>query len=257
MTVLSTGISKQVGGGIIGPNTNEEDMDDGKDYSDQNASGHGRMLYKSVDKDKLKTDGTASSFTYFKCTKGKDKAVSCTFAYAAADYESSDNNGSQLTYGNPSVQYWRNKSGIKYELNYNKILPLHYYDGTFCYVKKPADWGSIYAYAYISDTEKQTADWYGDKLTTTAEHNGQTYYLWRMSPDKKGTPTNIIFNDGGSNQNPAQGQPGWNFVNGTVYDASNSSGYILGTVATDPTAAYEKFYAYGFWGGKYVFFISD
>lgn len=250
MTVLSTGISKQVGGGIIGPNTNEEDMDDGKDYSDQNASGHGRMLYKSVDKDKLKTDGTASSFTYFKCTKGKDKAVSCTFAYAAADYESSDNNGSQLTYGNPSVQYWRNKSGIKYELNYNKILPLHYYDGTFCYVKKPADWGSIYAYAYISDTEKQTADWYGDKLTTTAEYNGQTYYLWRMSPDKKGTPTNIIFNDGGSNQNPAKGQPGWNFVNGTVYDASNSSGYILGTVATDPTAAYEKFYAYGFWGGK-------
>ena len=173
-----------------------------------------------------------------------------TFAYAAADYESSDNNGSQLTYGNPSVQYWRNKSGIKYELNYNKILPLHYYDGTFCYVKKPADWGSIYAYAYISDTEKQTADWYGDKLTTTAEYNGQTYYLWRMSPDKKGTPTNIIFNDGGSNQNPAKGQPGWNFVNGTVYDASNSSGYILGTVATDPTAAYEKFYAYGFWGGK-------
>lgn len=249
MTVLSTGISKQVGGGIIGPNTNEEDMDDGKDYSDQNASGHGRMLYKSVDKDKLKTDGTASSFTYFKCTKGKDKAVSCTFAYAAADYESSDNNGSQLTYGNPSVQYWRNKSGIKYELNYNKILPLHYYDGTFCYVKKPADWGSIYAYAYISDTEKQTADWPGEELTTK-EVNGETYYLWRMSPDKKGTPTNIIFNDGGFNQNPAKDQPGWNFVNGTVYDASNSSGYILGTVATDPTAAYEKFYAYGFWGGK-------
>lgn len=241
---------KTSGGGIIGPNTNEEDMDDGKDYSDQNASGHGRMLYKSVDKDKLKTDGTASSFTYFKCTKGKDKAVSCTFAYAAADYESSDNNGSQLTYGNPSVQYWRNKSGIKYELNYNKILPLHYYDGTFCYVKKPADWGSIYAYAYISDNDKQTADWHGDQLTTTAEYDGQTYHLWRMSPDKKGTPTNIIFNDGGSNQNPAKGQPGWNFVNGTVYDASNSSGYILGTVATDPTAAYEKFYAYGFWGGK-------
>lgn len=241
---------KSPDGKIIGPNTNEEDMDNGKDNSDQNASGHGRMLYKSVDKDKLKTDGTASSFTYFKCTKGKDKAVSCTFAYAAADYESSDNNGSQLTYGNPSVQYWRNKSGIKYELNYNKILPLHYYDGTFCYVKKPADWGSIYAYAYISDTEKQTADWHGDKLTTTAEHNGQTYYLWRMSPAKKGTPTNIIFNDDGSNQNPAKDQPGWNFVNGTVYDASNSSGYILGTVATDPTAAYEKFYAYGFWGGK-------
>lgn len=240
---------KTSGGGIIGPNTNEEDMDDGKDYSDQNASGHGRMLYKSVDKDKLKTDGTASSFTYFKCTKGKDKAVSCTFAYAAADYESSDNNGSQLTYGNPSVQYWRNKSGIKYELNYNKILPLHYYDGTFCYVKKPADWGSIYAYAYISDTEKQTADWPGEELTTK-EVNGETYYLWRMSPDKKGTPTNIIFNDGGFNQNPAKDQPGWNFVNGTVYDASNSSGYILGTVATDPTAAYEKFYAYGFWGGK-------
>lgn len=80
--------------------------------------------------------------------------------------------------------------------------------------------------------------------------NGETYYLWRMSPDKKGTPTNIIFNDGGANQNPAKDQPGWNFVNGTVYDASKSNYYILGTVATDPIAAYEKFYAYGFWGGK-------
>ena len=252
MTVLSIGISKQVGGGIIGPNTNEEDMDDGKDYSDQNASGHGRMLYKSVDKDKLKTDGTASSFTYFKCTKGKTSAVSCTFAYAAAAWENSANNGSKLDYSNPSVQYWRNKSGIKYELNYNKILPLHYYDGTFCYVKKPDTWGKICAWVYDASGKQYSSvdKWPGEELTTTAEYNGQTYYLWRMSPDKKGTPTNIIFNDGGSNQNPAKGQPGWNFVNGTVYDASNSSGYILGTVATDPTAAYEKFYAYGFWGGK-------
>ena len=220
-------------------------MDDGTDNSVKTASVHDRMLYKN--ETSLKTDGTASSFTYFKCTKGKENAVSCTFAYAAADYESSDNNGSQLTYGNPSVQYWRNKSGIKYELNYNKILPLHYYDGTFCYVKKPADWGSIYAYAYISDNDKQTADWHGDQLTTTAEYDGQTYHLWRMSPDKKGTPAKIIFNDGGNNQTSADG---WAFTSGNVYDASNSSGYILGTVATDPTAAYEKFYAYGFWGGK-------
>ena len=234
-----------MGGGIIGPSTNEENMDDGTDNSVKTASVHDRMLYKN--ETSLKTDGTASSFTYFKCTKGKENAVSCTFAYAAADYESSDNNGSQLTYGNPSVQYWRNKSGIKYELNYNKILPLHYYDGTFCYVKKPADWGSIYAYAYISDNDKQTADWHGDQLTTTAEYDGQTYHLWRMSPDKKGTPAKIIFNDGGNNQTSADG---WAFTSGNVYDASNSSGYILGTVATDPTAAYEKFYAYGFWGGK-------
>ena len=236
---------KTSGGGIIGPSTNEENMDDGTDNSVKTASVHDRMLYKN--ETSLKTDGTASSFTYFKCTKGKENAVSCTFAYAAADYESSDNNGSQLTYGNPSVQYWRNKSGIKYELNYNKILPLHYYDGTFCYVKKPADWGSIYAYAYISDNDKQTADWHGDQLTTTAEYDGQTYHLWRMSPDKKGTPAKIIFNDGGNNQTSADG---WAFTSGNVYDASNSSGYILGTVATDPTAAYEKFYAYGFWGGK-------
>lgn len=239
---------KNPDGKIIGPSTNGEDMDDGKDNSVKGASVQDRMLYKSVGS--LKTDNTGSSFTYFKCSKGKDKAVSCTFAYATAGWEDSGNHGSKLDYSNSSVQYWRNKSGIKYELNYNKILPLHYYDGTFCYVKKPANWGSIYAYAYISDTEKQTADWYGDKLTTTAEHNGQTYYLWRKSSDKDGTPANIIFNDGGSNQNPAKDQPGWNFVNGTVYDASNSSGYILGTVATDPTAAYEKFYAYGFWGGK-------
>lgn len=234
-------------------------MDDGKDYSSESASVHGRMFYKN--EASLKIDGTGSSFTYFKCTKGKDYAVSCTFAYAAAGYESSSNNGSQLTYSNSSVQYWRNKSGIKYDLGYNTTssssIALPYYDGTFCYVKKPAGWGSIYAYAYISENEKQTADWHGDKLTTTAEYNGQTYYLWRMSPDKEGTPTYIIFNDGGTNQNPAQNQKGWNFVNGTVYDASNSSGYNLGTVTKEsmqslPVSAYEKFYAYGYWddGGK-------
>lgn len=243
---------KSSDGKIIGPSTKEEDMDDGKDNSATTASVHDRMFYKS--EGSLKTDGTESSFTYFKCTKGKSSAVSCTFAYATAGWEDSGNRGSKLDYSNPSVQYWRNKSGIKYDLKYNvtssSSIDLPYYDGTFCYVKKPATWGKICAYAYISDNDKQTADWHGDQLTETAKYNGETYYLWRMSPDKKGTPTNIIFNDGGINQNPANGQPGWNFVNGTVYDASKSSGYILGTVATDPTAAYEKFYAYGFWGGK-------
>lgn len=243
-----------MGGGIIGPNTNGENMDEGTDNSNSSASVHGRMFYKNVTS--LKSDGTESSFTYFTCTKGKESAVSCTFAYATADWENSSNNGSKLDYSNPSVQYWRNKSGIKYKLDYNvtssSSIDLPYYDGTFCYVKKPT-WGSIYAYAYKSENDKQTADWPGDKLTTTAEYDGQTYYLWRMSSDKNGTPTYIIFNDGGSNQNPGQNQTGWNFVNGTVYDASNSSNYTLGTVkkqsdATDPTAAYEKFYAYGFWG---------
>ena len=68
---------KSPDGKIIGPNNKAEDMDDGKDYSDPNAFVPGRMLYKS--EGSLKTDGTKSSFTYFKCTKGKDKAVSCTF----------------------------------------------------------------------------------------------------------------------------------------------------------------------------------
>ena len=245
---------KTSGGGIIGPSNNGEDMDDGTDNSVKTASVHGRMLYKSVDK--LKTDGNTSSFTYFTCTKGKTSAVSCTFAYAtaAATYETSDNKGSELRYGNPSVQYWRNKSGIKYSLTYNATssssIDLPYYDGTFCYVKKPAGWSSIYAYAYISDNDKQTADWHGDQLTTTAEYYGQTYHLWRMSPDKKGTPAKIIFNDGGKTQTSGDG---WPFTSGNVYDASQSTDYIIGTVkkqsdATDPTAAYEKFYAYGFWG---------
>ena len=247
-------------GKIIGPSTNGEDMDNGTDNSSDRASVHGRMLYKS--EGSLKTDGTESSFTYFKCTKGKSSAVSCTFAYATADYEPSSNNGSQLTYGNPSVQYWRNKSGIKYDLKYNvtssSSIDLPYYDGTFCYVKKPATWDKIYAYAYISDNDKQTADWYGDQLTTTAEYDGKTYYLWRMSPDKKGTPANIIFNNGDEQQR--QQTPGgpnaWDFTNGGIYDATDhniTTDYIIGTVtkqsdATDPTAAYEKFYAYGFWG---------
>ena len=243
---------KSPDGKIIGPNTNAENMDDGKDYSDPNASGHGRMLYKSVDK--LVTNDTGSSFPYFKCTKGKSSAVSCTFAYAAAAYESSSNNGSQLTYGNPSVQYWRNKSGIKYDLKYNvtssSSIDLPYYDGTFCYVKKPATWDKIYAYAYISDNDKQTANWYGDQLTDTAKYNGEIYYLWRKSQYKEGTPAKIIFNDGGNNQTSGDG---WPFTSGNVYDASQSTDYIIGTVkkqsdATDPTAAYEKFYAYGFWG---------
>lgn len=242
---------------IIGPSTNEEDMDNGTDNSSESASVRDRMLYKSVGSLKT-TDGTASSFTYFKCTKGKDKAVSCTFAYAAADYDKSRNNGSELYYTNPSVQYWRNKSGIKYDLKYNvtssSSIDLTYYDGTFCYVKKPATWDKIYAYAYISDNDKQTADWNGDQLTDSAKYNGQTYYLWRKSQYKKGTPAKIIFNDGGKTQTSGDG---WPFTSGNVYDASQSTDYIIGTVtkqsdATDPTAAYEKFYAYGFWddGGK-------
>ena len=245
---------KSSDGKIIGPSTNGENMDDGKDNSGTGASVKDRMLYKS--EGSLKTDGNTSSFTYFKCTKGKTSAVSCTFAYAAAAWENSANNGSKLDYSNPSVQYWRNKSGIKYDLGYNTTssssIALPYYDGTFCYVKKPAGWGSIYAYAYISDSEKQTADWHGDKLTTTAEYDGQTYYLWRQSSDKKGTPTKIIFNDGGNNQNPEKYKEGWAFTSGNIYDASRSSDYILGKVENKPdisnvTAAYEKFYAYGYW----------
>ncbi len=248
-------------GKIIGPSTNGEDMDNGTDNSSESASVHGRMFYKS--EGSLKTDGTKSSFTYFKCTKGKESAVSCTFAYATAGWEDSGNFGSKLDYSNSSVQYWRNKSGIKYDLKYNvtssSSIDLPYYDGTFCYVKKPATgWDKIYAYAYISDNDKQTADWHGDQLTTTAEYDGQTYYLWKMGSDKKGTPAKIIFNNG--DQQPMQQTPGgsnaWDFTNGGIYDATDHNkmtDYIIGTVkkqsdATDPTAAYEKFYAYGFWG---------
>ena len=250
---------KTSGGGIIGPSTNEEDMDDGKDYSAQSASVRDRMLYKSVDK--LVTNQNESSFTYFKCTKGKDYAVSCTFAYAAAGYESSSNNGSQLTYGNPSVQYWRNKSGIKYSLTYNTTssssIDLPYYEGTFCYVKKPDGWGKICAWVYDDNNNQYSSasKWPGEELTTTAEYKGQTYYLWRMGSGKTGTPTKVTFNDGNGDTSVKTGD--LPFASGNVYDASNSSNYILGTVkkqsdATDPTAAYEKFYAYGFWddGGK-------
>lgn len=246
---------KSSDGKIIGPNTTGEDMDNGTDNSDKYASVHGRMLYKSVDK--LKTDGTASTFTYFKCTKGKTSAVSCTFAYAAAAYESSKNYGSQLKYGNPSVQYWCNKSGIRYSLGYNAsksspiILP--YYDGMFCYVKKPAGWGSIYAYAYMSDGEKQTADWPGDQLTTTTVYAGETYYLWRMSPVKKGTPAKIIFNGGSDKQKTTT--DGWTFTNGVIYDATDpnkTTDYTINswereTKKSYPVSAYEKFYAYGYW----------
>lgn len=249
---------KSPDGKIIGPNNKAEDMDDGKDYSDQNASDHGRMFYKS--EGSLKTDGTKSSFTYFKCTKGKESAVSCTFAYATAGWEDSGNFGSKLDYSNSSVQYWRNKSGIKCSLTYNATssssIDLPYYDGTFCYVKKPATgWDKIYAYAYISDNDKQTADWHGDQLTETANYNGETYYLWKMGSDKKGTPAKIIFNNGDKQQTPG-GSDAWDFTNGGIYDATDhdkKTDYIIGTVkkqsdATDPTAAYEKFYAYGFWG---------
>ena len=236
-------------------------MDEGTDNSNSSASVHGRMFYKNVTS--LKSDGTESSFTYFTCTKGKNSAVSCTFAYSNenAEYESSSNNGSQLTYGKPGVQYWRNLSGIKYSLTYNSsssssssFVDLPSYGGTFCYVKKPASgWDKVYAWVY-DDNNKQyssATDWPGEELKTTAESNGVTYYLWKMGSDKTGTPTKIIFNDGGSNQTT---KDGWTFTSGAVYDASKSSDYQLGTVkkhsdASDPTAAYEKFYAYGFWGG--------
>ena len=248
---------KTSGGGIIGPSNNGEDMDDGKDNSATTASVQGRMFYKS--EGSLKTDDTGSSFTYFTCTKGKSSAVSCTFAYAAANYEKSGNNGSELYYTYPSVQYWRNKSGIKYDLGYNTTssssIALPYYDGSFCYVKKPATWGKICAWVYDDNkTQYSTAEhWPGEELTTTAEYDGQTYYLWKMGSGKTGTPTKVTFNDGNGDTSVKTGD--LPFASGNVYDASKSSNYILGTVkkqsdATDPTAAYEKFYAYGFWGGK-------
>lgn len=233
-------------------------MDDGTDNSNSSASVHGRMLYKN--ESSLNSNGTESSFTYFKCTKGKSSAVSCTFAYttANADYETSSNNGSQLQYGKPGVQYWRNLSGIKYSLTYNSSSSsfgdLPFYDGTFCYVKKPAGWGKICAWVYDDNKTQYSSasNWPGEELTTTAEYDGQTYYLWRMGSGKTGTPTKVTFNDGNGDTNVKTGD--LPFTSGNVYDASMSTDYILGTVtkhsdASDPTAAYEKFYAYGFWGG--------
>jgi len=250
---------KSSDGKIIGPSANGENMDDGTDYSATTASVHGRMFYKN--EISLKTDGTESDFHYFKCTKGKTSAVSCTFAYAAADWENSGNNGSKLDYKNPSVQYWRNKSGIKYDLGYNTTssssIALPYYDGTFCYVKKPAGWGKICAWVYDDNkTQYSTAEnWPGEELTTTAEYDGVTYYLWKMGSGKTGTPTKVTFNDGNGDTKVKTGD--LTFTSGNVYDASKSSGYILGTVTNQPdisnvTAAYEKFYAYGYWddGGK-------
>lgn len=249
-------------GDIIGPNTNGENMDDGTDNSSSSASVHGRMRYKN--ETLLKSDGTESSFTYFTCTKGKSSAVSCTFAYSNADatYETSSNNGSQLNYGKPGVQYWRNLSGIKYSLTYNSSSSsssfgdLSFYDGTFCYVKKPAGWSKVYAWVYDDNKNQYSSviSWPGEQLTTTAESNGVTYYLWKMSSGKAGTPTKIIFNNGGSNDTNQTRE--LTFTNGAVYDAANTSNpTTLGIVTkqsgtSDPTAAYEKFYAYGFWGGK-------
>lgn len=249
-------------GGIIGPNTNGENMDDGTDNSSSSASVHGRMCYKN--ETSLKSDGTESSFTYFTCTKGKSSAVSYTFAYSNADatYETSSNNGSQLNYGKPGVQYWRNLSGIKYSLTYNSSSSsssfgdLPFYDGTFCYVKKPAGWSKVYAWVYDDNKNQYSSatSWPGEQLTTAAESNGVTYYLWKMSSGKAGTPTKIMFNNGGSNGTNQTKE--LTFTNGAVYDAANTSNpTTLGIVTkqsgtSDPTAAYEKFYAYGFWGGK-------
>lgn len=251
---------KSSGGGIIGPNTNGENMDDGTDNSSSSASVHDRMLYKN--EGSLRT-GSTSSFNYFTCTKGKSSAVSCTFAYSnsSATYETSSNNGSQLRYGQPGVQYWRNLSGIKYSLTYNSSSSssfgdLPFYDGTFCYVKKPAGWSKVYAWVYDDNKNQYSSvtSWPGEQLTTTAESNGVTYYLWKMISSKAGTPTKIMFNNGGSNGTNQTKE--LTFTNGAVYDATYTSNpTTLGIVTkqsgtSEATAAYEKFYAYGFWGGK-------
>lgn len=252
---------KSSGGGIIGPNTNGENMDNGTDNSSSSASVHDRMLYKN--EGSLRT-GSTSSFNYFTCTKGKSSAVSCTFAYSnsSATYETSSNNGSQLRYGQPGVQYWRNLSGIKYSLTFNSSSSsssfgdLPFYDGTFCYVKKPAGWSKVYAWVYDDNKNQYSSvtSWPGEQLTTTAESNGVTYYLWKMISSKAGTPTKIMFNNGGSNGTNQTKE--LTFTNGAVYDATYTSNpTTLGIVTkqsgtSEATAAYEKFYAYGFWGGK-------
>lgn len=242
---------KSSDGKTIGPGPSVDiDMDKGNDYSSSSGSVQGRMYYKNV--------ASLKSGTYFTCTKGKSSAVSCTFAYSNADatYETSSNNGSELKYGKPGVQYWRNLSGIKYSLDYNSsssssFVDLPFYDGTFCYVKKPAGWDKIYAWVFdAKDNHYSSNGWPGDKLTTTAEYGGETYFLWKMGSDKTGTPTKILFNNGSDQTKTGN----LDFTNRAVYDASKSADYVIGNVkkhsdASDPTAAYEKFYAYGFWGG--------
>ena len=148
---------KSSDGKTIGPAKSENaNMDNGTDYSSSSGSVQNRMYYKSVVELK--------SGTYFTCTKGKSSAVSCTFAYsnANATYETSSNNGSQLNYGKPGVQYWRNLSGIKYSLTYNSSSSssfgdLPFYDGTFCYVKKPAGWGMVYAWVYDASDQQYSS----------------------------------------------------------------------------------------------------
>lgn len=58
---------KSSGGGIIGPSTNAENMDDGTDNSNSSASVHGRMLYKN--ESSLNSNGTESSFTFLSVPK--------------------------------------------------------------------------------------------------------------------------------------------------------------------------------------------
>lgn len=259
-------------GKIIGPSTNAESMDDGTDNSASTASNAGRMRYKN--ESSLNTTGTTSSFTYFQATKGKynsttgDGAISCTFGFTNGSYEKSSNNGSELQYTSPGVQYWRNLRGIKFSLTYNATDPSAYsydelpaYSGTYCYVVKPNNWNNIAVWAWDSsnnDAQKSSvSSWPGEILTETVTGtSGTTYYLWKMGSDKTGAPTNIIFNDGKSDTKAQTKKDGWTFTNGGVYStsklsATSSSDYLLGTAknvsGTTEADQYEKFYAYGYW----------
>lgn len=103
-----------------------------------------------------------------------------------------------------------------------EITPL---EQTVTYINDAA-WENVYAYAWAGD-EKFAGDWPGTKLTT----NDAGEYTWSTT----GSPTNIIFNDGGSNQTADLV-----FENGKDYE------YMLNTyTATFTTdAAWETVNAY-------------
>lgn len=174
------------------------------------------------------TVGDAVTFT----AKATGGTTPYTYSYSISD-------GTTLTTATDGTATWTTKTAGTYAvtakvtdkagatqtktLSYT-VKPQGQTSSADVYCVKPSNWGSsLYVYAY--NASGSVAKWPG----TLMKDEGNGLYSYDLPDNWTGK---IIFNDGGSNQYPASGQPGLDYTAGTTMKYENGKWEAYSTVFT-------------------------
>ena len=95
----------------------------------------------------------------------------------------------------------------------------------YAYFAAPSSWTTVKAWVWNKDNGDDNytgGTWPGELCTKTSQtYNGMTIWKWEYNGDKTDTPTNVIFNNGGSEQTADL-----IFENGKCYDRGGVNGSI-------------------------------